>query len=891
MRLNSGTKLGSYEISAALGAGGMGEVYRARDTRLGRVVALKVLRPDLASDGDSRARFEREARAVASLNHPHICALYDVGRDGDVDFLVLEHLEGETLADRIARGALPLEDALRIAIEFAGALAGAHRCGVIHRDLKPTNVMLTRHGAKLLDFGLARLRRGGDGFHAGDRSGESSQAKEQPLTAEATVIGTLPYMAPEQVEGKPVDARSDVFSAGVVLYEMVAGRRPFRADSAAGLVADILHSEPEPLSRARPDVPPALENVVRHCLAKDPDDRWQSARDLELELRWIRESLARADLAPRGRTARIARLGWLAASAAGIAALALGALLLLDRRARPTQEVIRFTLEVPEGTTIEEGYWSHPRVSPDGRSVAFTASGASGRGLWIRPLDGLSARLLPGTEGATAPFWSPDSRSVAFFAGSKLKAVPASGGVPQSLCDVAAVAVCGSWSRDGQIVFAVLEAPGQDGLYSVAASGGEPARLNPRERRGAIEHAFYPHFLPDGRFLFFGWLGEGDSDGGLYLASLDSEEVERLQSGRLASRVEYAPPGYLLGAAENSLLAYGFDADRALLTGDSTAVAEDVSVFVSGARFSVSDTGVLVYQPIPAASAQLSWLDREGRVLGSVGDAGAHDDLCISPDGQRAAVAIGDPRAGSSDLWILPLTEDAPLRLTSDAGDEISPVWSPDGNEIAYAWSRDGAPHVFRLRVGAPEPELLVPHNGHVQWVCDWSPDGRTIVYIDRDPVTLPDLWMVALDGDRKAVPWLQTRFSEVDAQFSPDGRWIAYASDDTGRFEVYVQPFPGPGEKRRISVGGGRMPRWSLDGKEIVYVDREAEPGIVAVAVEGSAAEPAASARALFRLGSRVRSFDVTKDGQRFLVNCDLDASSRTLVHVVVNWTAAIGR
>lgn len=812
-----------------------------------------------------------------------------MGHDGGVDFLVLEHLEGETLADRIARGALSLEDALRIAIEVAGALAGAHRCGVIHRDLKPTNVMLTRHGAKLLDFGLARLRRGGDGFHAGDPSGESSRAKDQPLTAEATVIGTLPYMAPEQVEGKPVDARADVFSAGVVLYEMVAGRRPFRADSAAGLVADILHSEPEPMSGARPEVPPALENVVRHCLAKDPDSRWQSARDLELELRWIQESLSRADHAPRGRTTRSAKLGWFAAAAAGIAAVALGVLLQTARRARLTQELIRFTLEAPEGTTIEEGYWSHPRVSPDGRSVAFTASGASGRGLWIHPLDGLSARLLPETEGAMAPFWSPDSRSVAFFDGSKLKVVSASGGVPQSLCNVAAVAVCGSWSRDGKIVFAILEAPGQDGLYSVAASGGEPARWKGRDARGAIEYPFFPHFLPDGRFLFVGLLS--DSENVLYLASLDSEEVERLQSGRLASRVEYAPPGFLLGTAENSLLAYGFDAERGRLTGDPAALAENVSVFASGARFSVSDTSVLVYQPMVIASSQLSWLDREGRVLGSVGDAGSHDDLDLSPDGQRAAVAIGDPRTATSDLWILRVPEDAPLRLTSDAGDEISPVWSPDGNEIAYAWSRDGTPHVFRLAVGDPEPELLVPHNGHVQFVSDWSPDGRTIVYVDRDPVTWTDLWTVALDGERKAVPWLQTRFMELDAQFSPDGRWIAYASNDTGRFEVYVQPFPGPGEKRRISVGGGRLPRWCLEGKEIVYVNLEAEPGIVAAAVEGSHAEPAASPRTLFRLPSRVRSFDVTADGQRFLVNCDVDASSRTLVHVVVNWTAAIGR
>jgi Tol biopolymer transport system component len=889
MRLNSGTKLGSYEISAALGAGGMGEVYRARDTRLGRVVALKVLRSDLASDGESRTRFEREARAVASLNHPHICALYDVGRDGDVDFLVLEHLEGETLADRIARGALSLEDALRIAIEVAGALAGAHRCGVIHRDLKPTNVMLTRHGAKLLDFGLARLRRGGDGFHAGDRSDESSQTKERPLTAEAAVIGTLPYMAPEQVEGKPVDARSDVFSAGVVLYEMVAGRRPFRADSAAGLVADILHSQPEPLSGARPEVPPALENVVRHCLAKDPDSRWQSARDLELELRWIQESLSRADLAVRGRTTRSAKLGWFAATAAGLTAVALGALLMLAQRARPTPELIRFTLEAPEGTTIEEGYWSHPSVAPDGRSVAFTAFGASGRGLWIHPLDGLSARLLPGTEGAMAPFWSPDSRSVAFFDGSKLKVVSASGGVPQSLCDVAAVAVCGSWSHDGKIVFAIGEAPGDDGLYWVAASGGEPARLDLRDEVGAIQYAFFPHFLPDGRFVFLGW-----SDGGetrLYHASLDSEEVEPLQVGRLASRVEYAPPGFLLGVAENSLLACGFDADRVRLTGDSAVVAENVAMFAYAAPFSVSNTGVLVFQTMSTSSSQLSWLDRDGRVLGPVGEAAPHDDLSLSPDGQRVAVAIGDPRIGSSDLWILRVPEDAPLRLTSDEGDEISPVWSPDGSEIAYAWSRDGAPHVFRLAVGDPEPELIVPHNGHVQFVCDWSPDGSTLVYIDRDPVTWTDLWTVALDGDRKPVPWLQTRFQELDAQFSPDGHWIAYASNDTGRFEVYVQPFPGPGEKRRISVGGGRLPRWCLEGKEIVYVDLEAEPGIIAVAVEGSGAEPAASPRTLFRLPSRVRSFDVTADGQRFLVNGNVDASSRTLVHVVVNWTAAIGR
>jgi Tol biopolymer transport system component len=671
---------------------------------------------------------------------------------------------------------------------------------------------------------------------------------------------------------------------------MITGRRPFNADNPAGLMAAILHAEPPPMSLEGKQVPPSLEHLVRQCLVKSPAERWQSAHDLELELRWIRESGLRSQGATSRPSTRRARLGWVTAGAAVLVALGVGTFHLRSRRATPPREIIRFSLGIPEGTTVAEPFWSHPRVSPDGRAVAFTAITAGRRGLWIRPLDGLSPRFLPETEGALAPFWSPDSRSVAFFAEGKLKTVSIAGGLPQSLCDVPAISSCGSWSPTGTtIVFAIGEAPGQDGLYKVPSSGGEPTRMHLRDtiRGEEIEWAFYPHFLPNGRFLFLGKAPNGEH--GLYSAWPDREEAVMHPTGRIQSRVEYTSPGYLLGVAENTLLAYRSDADEVSIQEDPVVVAENVSML---GLFSLSDTGVLVYQPTSTSSSRLAWFDRAGMLLDSVGEVADYEDLCLSPDGQRIAVATVDPRSSSTDLWILRLLREAPLRLTSEAeSDEFSPVWSPDGGEIAYSWSRDGAPHVFRMRVNDREPELLVPHNGHAQWVCDWSPDGRTIMYLDRDPMTGPDLWTLDLGGDRKPTPWLQTRFIETDAQFSPDGRWIAYASNDTGRYEIYVQPYPGPGEKRRVSAEGGLGPRWRGDLQEIFYVDLNAEPGIVSAPLDPATLEAVEPPRLLFRLETRIRRFDVTPDGQRFLVIHDIGRANQTLVNVVVNWMELVGQ
>jgi serine/threonine protein kinase/Tol biopolymer transport system component len=894
MALKNGSRLGPYEIVSSLGSGGMGEVYRARDTRLGRIVALKTLRADLSANEELRRRFEREARAVSSLNHPHICALYDIGHEEGVDFLILELLEGETLAERLKKGALPLEEVLRRAVEIAGALDSAHRCGVVHRDLKPGNIMLTKFGAKLLDFGLARLKPEGAAPALGGLSAMPTQGAEALQTAETSVVGTVPYMSPEQLEGKEIDGRSDIFSFGATFYEMLAGRRPFEGESSVSIMASILRSEPLPLSRLRPDVPRSIEHVVTRCLAKDPDERWQSARDVAAELRWIQDSMLHPEsLSPSGRRAAgHGRLAWSVPAIAGIIALVLGGLWIRSQRPRPPGELVRFSVGIPKGTTINESWWSLPSISPDGRRLAFTAVSEGRRQLWIHRLDALSSQPLAGTEEAMAPFWSPDSRSIGFFAEGKLKTILVDGGAPRSLCDVPGVAANGSWGREGAILFAISEAPGRNGLYQVSASGGAPALLHRRdnETHHDIAYAMFPDFLPDGsRFLF----GGADAEGliALYLGSLDGTGAEPLArlGGWLDSRSEYASPGYLLGLSENTLYAQRFNAEKGRLEGKPILVAESVARFARCGRFSVSDNGVLVYAPAGGAGSRLTLFDRAGRKLNFIGVPAEYTEPRFSPDGRRLAVRMRDPRTGAGDIWVFRFPEGTATRMTSEPSDEFSPIWSPDGREIVFSSSRDGMPHLFRMSLADMAAKVLVPVDGHVQWACDWSADGRSLVYIDRDPSTWQDLWSFPLQGDRKPAALVVTRFKEVDARLSPDGRWLAYASDESGQNEVYIQPYPGPGEKRRVSLSGGSAPAWRGDGKELFYLDLEAEPAVMSVSLNPSDAEVLDAPRPLFHAGSHVRDYDVTKDGQRFVLNCDTGTGTTPLVDVVVNWTSGL--
>jgi Tol biopolymer transport system component len=797
----------------------------------------------------------------------------------------MEHLEGVTFARAIARGQLPVDRVFRYAIQIAEALDVAHTHGVIHRDLKPHNIMLVHSGVKLLDFGLASLQSKSAPARA-FASSNATETLEAPLTNEGKILGTVPYMAPEQLEGKSLDARTDIFAFGAVLYEMATGRRAFEGETSAMLAAAILRTEPPPVSEIRPELPTALDHVVADCLAKNPEERWQRARDVALELRWIQRMAS----APGGassrdfaRVTRRARLGWIAAAVASLLALSLVLLALLAPRATAPNRTMRFTLQNPSAPPAPEPYWSHPAVSPDGGSVAYVGMAEGTRQLCIRPLDALSSRPLPGTVGASSPFWSADSRFVAFFSDGKLKKIDTTGGTPQIICSAAGPATCGSWSRDGTILFAVWEAPGEEGLYRVAGAGGEVSKLTVRDTSGhECESPFFPHFLPDGRrFLFV----SGELEGGrVYLGSLDSPEAARPIDAVSVSRAEFVPPGYLISVRENTLFAQRFDEKQARVRGEPIALAENVVPW--GADFSMSQNGVLVYRRVDISPWRLAWFDSTGRNLSAIGDAGDYHGPRISADGQRFAVVINNA-AGLGAVWIYQVPQQTPTRLLPEnEADSYSPVWSPDGREIVFAEARNAPPNVVRARLDGKDTEVVLPAKGHAQFVSDWSADGRTLLYAERDPKTGADIWALPMTGAATPVPILQTRFSEGPARFSPDSRWIAYVSDESGKDEVYVKPFPGPGQKLRVSDSGGRSPNWSGDGRHLFYVVGDNE--LVAVPIDGAEEIAIGTSRTLFRLSSRIKEYDVTKDGSRFLVIYGAE-NGEAPIHVVVNWAAGL--
>lgn len=892
MPLTAGKKLGPYEILSARGTGGMGEVYRARDTRLDRVVAVKILRTDLSVNDDRRRRFEREARAVSSLNHPHICTLYDIGHEDGVDFIVMQYLEGETLAERLKRGALPAKEAVRVAIEITEALESAHQQGIVHRDLKPANVMLTKLGAMLMDFGLARLRVDKSAVEIGDGSATLEQSAEEQLTANGRIIGTMRYMAPEQIEGREVDARTDIFAAGVLLYEMLTGRQAFEGSTSAEIIAATLKTEPPPISNIASDPSGSLDRIIRSCIEKKTEHRWQSAHDLTLALK-LASGTSGATAAAGPTSIPLLRrpwVGWSVASLLGLGALGLGWALLL--RSAPAKQVIRFSLNAPEGVAVQEPFWSHPAISPDGRWVAFIAYKGGTSGLWIRALDSITPQLLPGTEGALAPFWSPDSRMVAFFSEVKLKKIAPSGGAPQTICDVPSHVACGSWNKNGTIVFAALEAPEKNGLYRVSATGAAVKLQIPKAENVPL-HVFFPYFLPDGnQFLFLG-IADMAVERFLYLGTLQdsSEELRVRLLGNMISRVEYDPSGYLLAVRDNTLVAQPFDAAKVTFLGEPIPFVENVQNFGGGAAsFSISHTGVLLYQLETPAPSQIEWFDRTGRSLGSVGTPSQYRDIRLSPDGERVAAAIAEPSTGEGDIWILSFPQGNATRLTSESSDDFGPIWSPDGREVAFASSRDGVPHLFRQGLGESDAQMIVPMNGHVQEACDWIPD--CLLYTDRDPSTAWDIWAVPIRQNAEPVSIVRSRFKEIQADVSPNGRWIAYASNESGQYEIYIQAFSPSGvkgEKRRISSSGGLAPRWRGNGKEIFYIDLAAEPSLMAVALDAESGEPAGASQRLFQLKTQVQAFEVTTDGQRFLVNHVAGASSVPVMNFVVNWPEVV--
>jgi Tol biopolymer transport system component/predicted Ser/Thr protein kinase len=887
MSIAAGARLGPYEILAPLGSGGMGEVYRARDTRLERTVAVKVLPAHLSSSAESRQRFEREAKTISQLSHPHICALYDVGNQEGVEFLVMEYLEGETLSDRLLKGALPFEQVLRYGIEIADALDKAHRQGIVHRDLKPGNIMLTKSGVKLLDFGLAKAM-----APPAQQSSLTALPTQQGLTQEGTILGTFQYMAPEQLEGKEADARADIFAFGATLYEMATGKKAFSASSQASLITAIMSTDPAPISSVQPMSPPALDRVVRTCLAKDPEDRWQSAGDVAKELRWISEGSAAGLAAPAVVSSRRRlreRIAWVAAAAAAAAAIWLA--VAGPRRPVVPRATIRAFVPQPRGTQF---FFMGPgagslTLSPDGKFLTFAAMGADGLKLWLRPLDGTEARPIAGTEDGQYPFWSPDSRFIGFFGRGKLKKIAVSGGAAIDICDVTGDPRGGTWSRDGVILF---EPHWREGLSRVSADGGvsQPVtRID--EKRRETTHRF-PLFLPDGRhylYLAGSHVAEDTSgENAIYLGELGSADRRLLLHVR--SNVIYAS-GHLLYVRGRQLVAQKFDPKRLTLEGEATNVADGVRYergFFQGV-FSASETGILAFQRgEPVTLTRVRWFERSGKPGQYLTEPGEHFDAKLSPDEKTAAVSTGDP----GDVWLYDLARGIRTRLTFDPMTDTGPVWSPDGKTIYYSSDRKIHWRIYRRSVSGAGQEEVMTTDTEPAAAWDMSPNGRFLVFersASRARTNL-DLWIMPLTGGGKATPFLAAPFSESQASFAPDGRWLAYTSDESGREEVYVTSFPGHEGKWQISSGGGTAPRWRRDGREIFYVAPDSR--IHSVEVRPGEAFQAGAPRPLFatQIARMPWAFyDVTADGQRFLITELVGSEEPEPITLVVDWTAGL--
>ena len=838
----------------------MGEVYKARDTRLDRTVAIKVLPEHVASDPELKQRFEREAKTLAALSHPHICPVFDVGSQGGLGFLVMECLEGETLEQRLKKGALPLDQALQMGIQIADALAVAHRAGIVHRDLKPGNVMLTKSGAKLLDFGLAKV---GASAVAGGLSMLPTTPPGQ--TQPGAILGTFQYMAPEQLEGHEADARADIFALGAVMYEMVTGKKAFEGKSQASLIAAILASEPPAMAALQPLTPPLLDHVVHRCLAKDPDDRWQSASDVMRELKWIAGAGSQIDVGSRikSRTRNRERVAWLIAAFSVVVALVALSMRFVGREL-PEPATTRFDVVTPP-TSDPTAF----ALSADGRQLAFVATTEGVSRIWVRPLDRVAAEPLAGTEGASHPFWAPDGDAIGFFAGRKLKRVNLTGGATQTLADAPAERG-GTWSSDGVIVFA----PTTFGpLMRVSATGGTAmpvTRLDP----GQGSHR-WPQFLPDGRrFLFFMGFSSSEVTRGVYIGTLDGEESRRVLETETAAM--YAPAAAaLLLVRQNVLFALRFDQTRAVVTGEPVPVAQAVGSEPGVARgtFAVSATGVLAHRPSGGERRQLVWVDRTGTVLGTLGaaDENALGNPELTLDGRH--VAVQRAVQGNVDVWLIDIGRGVPNRFTFDAGSDGDPVWAPDGTRVAFRSSRgdEAVLNLYEKAASGITDEQRMLATSESKTPLAWSPDGRFLLYVTQDAVTGADLWALPVTNGRSttrsatsdatvsavqqpqgglsgsstspraapangspAFPIVQTRFDETGGQFSPDGRWITYESNESGSVEVYVQAFPGPGRKSQVSVAGGYEPRWRPDGKELFYIAPDGRLMAVTIARRG---------------------------------------------------------
>jgi eukaryotic-like serine/threonine-protein kinase len=888
--------LGPYQILDAIGAGGMGEVYRAKDTRLDRTVAIKILPTHLSRDPVRKQRFEREAKTISSLNHPNICVLHDVGGQGGFDYLVMECVEGETLAKRLQKGPLPLEQVLKYGMQIADALDKAHRSGVVHRDLKPGNIMLTTTGAKLLDFGLAKPM-----APLASLATLTAAKLESAVTEQGTIVGTFQYMSPEQIEGEELDGRSDIFSLGTVLYEMLTGKKAFEGKSQVSVASAILEKEPAPISSVKPTTPPTLNHAIRRCLAKDPEERWQTARDLALELKWVVETGSEAGTPGRFAPARSIgwRLGWAGAAVAALALFGL-ALFVIGYISHPTAQVqtVRASITPPADAafTVSSSVAGTMAISPNGRMLVFTAEAKNNIPLlWLRSLDSLESRPLSGTEHAFAPFWSPDSKWIAFFStNGLLKKVEASGGPVETVC-AAQFGRGGTWNQDGLIIFAPNIA---QPLFQVAATGGTPVPITQLDAaRQEVTHR-WPQFLPDGKhYLFFVRAGESSATG-LYVGKVGSGERQKVLS--ISANALYAPPGYLLFGRGDTLMAQPFDATNIRITGEPTVTTHEVSLNIASnfLNFSVSQTGLLVYSSgLLGSGRQLVWYDRQGKLLSRLGSPEYISWPQISPDGQRLAIRLLTQPAGSFDIWVYDLTRGVHTRMSFGALTAFAPVWSPSGKQLAYAHSSQQAPgdHMYLLNPdGTGKEEALEQPimDALGNYPSSWSPDGQILLFDHQDKAGKFSIWVLPFNGARKPSTFVESQFNSQMGMFSPDGHWVAYVSGDSGIDEVYVAPFPGPGARVQVSSGGGSEPRWRRDGQELFYLSPELK--MMAAQITATAGDlRVGSVRTLFVVtpigGVSGYLYDVTADGQKFIISQDFEHTSTVPLTIVTNWAAEL--
>jgi eukaryotic-like serine/threonine-protein kinase len=889
-------KIGQYEITAKLGQGGMGEVFRARDAKLGRDVALKLLPSAMAHDGQSLARLEREARTLAALNHPNIAAIYGLEESPGVRALVMELVEGETLAERIhgatGTGAkcLSAEEGLPIAKQIAEALEYAHERGVIHRDLKPANVKITPEGTvKVLDFGLAKVL--SDQDSAAPVTAANSPTLSVLATQAGMILGTAAYMAPEQAKGKQVDRRADIWAFGCVLFEMLSGKQPFEGETISDLLAAVIRGEPE-WADLPEKTPAAIKRLIRRCLVKDSKQRLRDIGDARIAIEeTISGAPADGEVAGSGggttentRASRLRRtLPW-ALGAAAIVFAGIASWLLLKPAPRPN--VIRFPLSPPEGAEFIDG--GEMSVSPDGRTMAFVAAEAGPDKpplLWLRPVDSMTAQAIPGTEGAEVPFWSPDGQQIGFQANGKLVKIAATGGTPQTLCDEELPG--GSWNKDGVILFY-----NHNNIYTVPDTGGEPTLVaTPDTAHG--EFFQLPQFLPDGRhFIVQVRTGTAGAD---YIAtgSLDSKTVERLTSA--TTDALYAPPGYLLYMDQSTLMARPFNAKALSFTGGAVPVAQNVGMYASAfyGYFSVSPTGVLAYETVPAVSTnQMTWFSRTGQKLGAVGQPDVYTTPALSPDGSRLAVAVGT--LGKHNIWVYDLKRGTGSRLTMNTADDVNPVWSADGKQILFSSNRAGPYDIYQQAAdGLGSTDPVLQSKGQAKYLNDLTTDGRYAIFDKGGASNETALWTLPLFGDRKPSAFIEGGFRAVSAQFSSNGRFVTYASNETGRNEIYVRTFPQQTGKWQISASGGTDPMWRRDGKELYFLSPDEK--LMAVDVDTNAGTfQAGIPKELFQAQTIPpwywRNIYVpSADGQRFMMIAPAIDAKPAPITVVVNWAESM--